>query len=137
MSNLLPPKDREPLWRYVTEGAKSGVLSLQQCNDCGRVQYPPREICGNCLSGALEWRKMDGEAEILSGTRLHISLEPYFQARLPLTVVSAQLKAGPVLYAFADTNFATGTKVNIEARIDDSGEAVLWAAARPGSGDKS
>jgi hypothetical protein len=74
---------------------------------------------------------------ILSGTRLHISLEPYFQARLPLTVVSAQLKAGPVLYAFADTNFATGTKVNIEARIDDSGEAVLWAAARPGSGDKS
>lgn len=124
----LPPAARTPLWIHVTEGAKAGELRLQHCADCGTVQYPPREVCGNCLGDNLEWKAVDGAGAVLSHTRLHGSMEPWFQNRLPVDVVSVQLDAGPVLYAFAgDGTAQTGTAVTVKAQIDEAGVAVLHA----------
>jgi len=127
----LPPAARTALWAHVTEGAKAGEFRLQVCADCGAVQYPPREICGNCLSENLDWQAIDGEGTVISHTRLQASIEPYFQARLPVDVVSVRLNAGPVLYAFAGDGAAqTGTPVMVEARIDEAGVAVLHAVQK-------
>jgi len=129
--NVLPPADRTPLWDPVTEGAKAGELRLQVCADCGTVQYPPREVCGECLSENLEWQSTDGSGTVISHTRLHASIEPYFQARLPLDVVSVRLDAGPVLYAFAgDGTAQTGTPVTVEARLDEAGVGVFHTVQR-------
>jgi uncharacterized OB-fold protein len=115
----------------VTEGAKAGEFRLQVCADCGQVQYPPREVCGECLSENLDWQAIDGKGTVLSHTRLKASVEPYFQARLPIDVVSVRLDVGPVLYAFAgDGTAETGTPVMIEARIDEAGVGVLHAKQR-------
>jgi uncharacterized OB-fold protein len=106
----------------------TGSLRLQHCAECGKVQYPRREVCGNCLSPKLEWRLTNGAAKVLSHTRLHISLDPKFEGRLPLDVALVQLDAGPVCYAFAAAPLATGDRVSVDERTDGDGEALLWAA---------
>jgi uncharacterized OB-fold protein len=123
-----PPKFRTPLWSHVTEGAKAHELRLQHCADCGQVQYPPREICGNCLSDALEWRKTSGAGEVLSATRLEISIDPWFQKRLPVDVALVKLDAGPVCYVFAADALNSGDRAIVDARVNEADEAVLWAS---------
>lgn len=127
MTTPLPPAARTPLWENVTEGARNGELRLQHCADCGQIQYPPREVCGHCLSDNLSWRITDGAGVILARTRLHISVDPWFQDHLPVAVALVKLDAGPVLYAFANDGNA-GAPVVVDARIDASGQAVLHAA---------
>lgn len=112
----------------MTQGLE---LRFQHCADCGKVQYPPREICGNCLSTKLEWRETEGAATVLSATLLHTSLDPKFTARLPLPVALVALDAGAVCYVFAAASFATGDRVRIAPRSDDGGETLLWAYPIP------
>ena len=45
----------------LTAAAAEGRFELQECQDCGTVQYPPREACHKCLSAALRWREQSGE----------------------------------------------------------------------------
>ncbi|MDA5193502.1 Zn-ribbon domain-containing OB-fold protein [Govanella unica] len=127
MSNhpLHPPRARTRLWHEITKGARQDQLRLQQCGECGRVQYPPREVCQNCLSTTLDWHDNDGLGRVISEADLHITLDPWFRDRLPLHVALVELNSGPVLYAFAPTEFEHGTPVRVRAVIDDSGEAVL------------
>lgn len=106
----------------------TSTLRLQHCAACGKIQYPPREVCGNCLSEKLEWRKTNGAARVLSFTRLHASLDPCFQGRLPIDVLLVQLDAGPVCYAFAAAPLTTGDRVTIGERIDEGGKTRLWAS---------
>lgn len=122
-----PPKKRTALWRHVTEGAGEGVLKLQHCPDCGQVQYPPREVCGVCLGTGLDWRVTPGAGAVLAVTELTASVDPWFRARLPVRVALVRLVAGPVLYAFAAPGLTAGDPAMVEARIDEAGEAVLWA----------
>lgn len=125
--SILPPARRTPLWQYVTDGAAHNELRLQVCGACGAVQYPPREICGECLADDLVWQKHDGLGKVIATTTLHASLEPWFQNHLPVRVALVQLNAGPVLYAFTSGVLQRGDAVHVQARIDDSGQAVLHA----------
>lgn len=122
---LHPPRARTRLWHEITKGARHDQLMLQQCGACGTVQYPPREICGQCLSTTLDWTTIDGMGHVLSHTVLRTSLDPWFRDHLPITVALVKLAAGPVLYAFAPHPIAAGTAVRVRAVIDPSGEAVL------------
>lgn len=123
--STLPPMGRTPLWQPVTEGAAQNEFRLQVCEECGAVQYPPREVCGTCLSDALTWRPQDGLGKVIAATALHASMEPYFQARLPVRVALVRLNAGPVVYAFNEDDLKPGAAARITARIDDSGQSVL------------
>ena len=38
---------------------RRGAFALQVCGECGAAQYPPRDVCGTCLSVALKWRDVD------------------------------------------------------------------------------
>ncbi|MDJ0926883.1 MAG: OB-fold domain-containing protein [Gammaproteobacteria bacterium] len=78
---------------------KIGNLQLLVCDDCGKVQYPDREICADCLGGTLTRKTIDNGGELLSWTRLHASLEPMFQQALPWLIASVRLSSGPVVVA--------------------------------------
>lgn len=96
------------------------ALRLQHCPNCGVVQYPRREVCGNCLSPELEWRETSGAGRLLSHTLLRVTLDPAFQDRLPLRLALIRLDAGPVLYAFAADGLETrGMAVEVEADEDN------------------
>ena len=99
---------------------------LQHCGNCAAVQYPPREICHNCLSGTLNWQETNNLGTVLAGVALQRSLEPYFQSQTPWLLGSVKLDCGPVVLVqlTADCNWS-GKRIRVTQLIDASGEAVL------------
>lgn len=124
----LPPARRTDLGRAHTAAAVAGKLMLQHCGVCATVQYPPREVCCNCLSDALRWQETDNLGTVLAAAALQRSLEPYFQAQTPWLLGSVKLDCGPVVLLQLTTNCRkTGSRVLVTQHIDASGEAILVA----------
>lgn len=106
-------------------------LELQVCRQCAKVQYPAREVCHDCLGSELEWQAVDGTGELLSWCRLHASLEPWFQQRLPWIIVSVRLHTGPVVLAhWSGDEPVIGQAVGVHWTGDHEGREVLTAQAR-------
>jgi NAD(P)-dependent dehydrogenase (short-subunit alcohol dehydrogenase family)/uncharacterized OB-fold protein len=122
----LPPAARSRVALGLTAAAALGRFELQQCGDCGAVQYPPRETCGNCLSVRLSWRPQNDQGELLAATVLHHSNDLFFRERLPWRLGLAKLACGPTVVAHlhADVPAAPAT-LRIAARLDRAGQAVL------------
>jgi uncharacterized OB-fold protein len=90
------------------------MIRLQRCKECGAAQYPPREICGACLSDRLAWQEAESlPARVLARTRLHHSNEPSFRSRLPLSLGLVRFDAGPVAICFLAEATAPGTAVQV------------------------
>jgi NAD(P)-dependent dehydrogenase (short-subunit alcohol dehydrogenase family)/uncharacterized OB-fold protein len=124
----LPPAARSRVALGLTAAAALGRFELQQCRDCGTVQYPPREACQNCLSTDLPWKAQEGEGELLAITVLHHSNDLFFRERLPWRLGLVKLASGPTLVAHLHGDVpAAPAKVRVAARLDRAGQAVLVA----------
>jgi uncharacterized OB-fold protein len=118
--------------RRMAEYASSDKLALQRCIACGTMQYPPRELCAACLADEMIWVVAGfADGDVLAVTTLHHSHEVACRAALPLRVGLVRLDAGPTVVCFLDEGCAAGTRVQIAARTDAAGRAVL-AAIRQG-----
>src|ERR671923_2700019 len=95
----LPPAARSRVALGLTAAAALGRFELQQCGDCGTVQYPPREACQNCLSIRLAWKPQSPEGELLAATVLHHSNDLFFRERLPWRLGLVHLASGPTIVA--------------------------------------
>jgi NAD(P)-dependent dehydrogenase (short-subunit alcohol dehydrogenase family)/uncharacterized OB-fold protein len=124
----LPPGQRGRVALGMTAAAAEGRFELQVCDDCGAVQYPPREACHRCLSTALKWREQSGEGELLSQTLLSHSNDLFFRERLPWRLGLVRLDAGAtlMLHLHGDVPEAPA-RVKVGARLDRAGQAVLVA----------
>ena len=124
----LPPNARSRIALGLTAGAARGVFELQVCEDCGTVQYPPREACRACLSARLRWRPQDGAGELIAETRLHHSQELYFRERVPWRVGLVRLDVGPsvVVHLHGDVARAPA-RVRVTSQLDRSNQAALVA----------
>ena len=100
---------------------------MQVCADCGAVQYPPREVCGGCLSEQLSWRAVDPSGTLLVSTTLHHSNDLYFRERLPWRVGTVRMSAGPSVVAHVHQDCADGAPVRLALKLDRSGQAVMIA----------
>jgi uncharacterized OB-fold protein len=129
MSNpTLPPAARTPLGHAQTAAATEGKLTLQQCAECSNVQYPPREVCGHCLSGELHWQETGNGGTVLAAVMLHRSLEAHFQQQTPWLLGTVKLDCGPVaLVQLPSDCREPGCRVLVTQDINASGEAVLIA----------
>lgn len=130
----LPPWARGRVALGITAGAAEGRFVLQTCEDCGTVQYPPREACGKCLSSSLQWRQQSGEGQLLSSTTLHHSNDLFFRERLPWRLGLVHLDAGPtvVVHLHGEVGEAPA-RVRVGARLDRAGQAVLIGFPNEGS----
>ena len=124
----LPPGQRGRVALGMTAAAAEGRFELQVCDDCGAVQYPPREACHRCLSPALKWCEQSGEGELLSQTTLAHSNDLFFRERLPWRLGLVRLDAGAtlMLHLHGDVPDAPA-RVKVGARLDRAGQAVLIA----------
>jgi NAD(P)-dependent dehydrogenase (short-subunit alcohol dehydrogenase family)/uncharacterized OB-fold protein len=124
----LPPGQRGRVALGMTAAAAEGRFELQQCEDCGALQYPPREACHRCLSPNLKWREQSGEGELLSQTTLAHSNDLFFRERLPWRLGLVRLDAGAtlMLHLHGDVPDAPA-RVKVGARLDRAGQAVLIA----------
>ena len=124
----LPPAARSRIALGLTAAAALGRFELQQCRDCGTVQYPPREACQNCLSIRLLWKPQSGEGELVASTVLHHSNDLFFRERLPWRLGLVKLASGPTIVAHLHGDVsAAPTKVRVAVRLDRAGQAVLVA----------
>jgi NAD(P)-dependent dehydrogenase (short-subunit alcohol dehydrogenase family)/uncharacterized OB-fold protein len=122
----LPPSARGRVALGLTAAAAEGRFELQVCEDCGAVQYPPREACGRCVSARLRWRAQSGTGQLLAETTLDHSNDLYFRERLPWRLGMVQLDAGPSVMVHLHGDVGTAPdRVRVGARIDRSGQAVL------------
>jgi len=124
----LPPAARSRIALGLTAAAALGRFELQQCRDCGTVQYPPREACQKCLSIRLDWKAQPQDGELLSDTVLHHSNDLFFRERLPWRLGLVKLACGPTVVAHLHSSIsAAPTQVVVAAKLDRAGQAVLVA----------
>jgi NAD(P)-dependent dehydrogenase (short-subunit alcohol dehydrogenase family)/uncharacterized OB-fold protein len=121
----LPPAARSRVALGLTAAAALGRFELQQCRDCGAVQYPPREACQNCLSTNLSWREQSPKGEVLAQTVLHHSNDLFFRERLPWRLGLVKLDCGPTVVAHLHD--AVTQRVRVRAMLDRAGQAVIAA----------
>jgi NAD(P)-dependent dehydrogenase (short-subunit alcohol dehydrogenase family)/uncharacterized OB-fold protein len=121
----LPPGARSRVALGLTAAAALGRFELQQCRDCGTVQYPPREACQKCLSIKLFWKHQSEKGELLAETQLHHSNDLFFRERLPWRLGLVKLDCGPTVVAHLHEEVKN--RVAIRAMLDRAGQAVLAA----------
>lgn len=123
-----PPQARSRYALGLLRGAAQGQLELQECRDCGRVQYPPREVCRRCLSDRLVWKPQSGEGELISETLLRHSLELFFRERVPWRAGLVRLAGDVTVVAHIHADVPPPpAKVRVRAHLDRAGQAVLVA----------
>ena len=124
----LPPAARSRIALGLTAAAALGRFELQQCRDCGTVQYPPREVCQKCVSVNLSWQQQPSDGELLAQTVLHHSNDLFFRERLPWRLGLVKLDCGPAVVAHLHGLIEKPpTRVHIRAMLDRAGQAVLAA----------
>ena len=121
----LPPGGRSRTALGLTAAAALGRFELQQCKDCGTVQYPPREACHRCLSVKLAWKGQRSGGELISETKLHHSNDLFFRERLPWRLGLVKLDCGPTVVAHLHDGVKK--RVDVRAMLDRAGQAVLAA----------
>jgi len=121
----LPPAARSRVALGLTAAAALGRFELQQCRECGTVQYPPREACQKCLSILLDWKVQPGDGELLAQTVLHHSNDLFFRERLPWRLGLVKLDVGPTVVAHLHDSVAQ--RVRVRAMLDRAGQAVIVA----------
>ncbi|MGH8741663.1 MAG: SDR family NAD(P)-dependent oxidoreductase [Burkholderiales bacterium] len=132
----LPPAARSRVALGLTAAAALGRFELQQCRDCGAVQYPPREACEKCLSTRILWKEQQPRGELLAATVLHHSNDLFFRERLPWRLGLIKLQSGPTVVAHLHGDVpAAPAPVRVAARLDRAGQAVLVALPDKESSD--
>lgn len=125
---VLPPGSRSRAALGLTAAAALGRFELQVCAACKTVQYPPREICHNCLGEELLWTEQDGAGELLAATAVHVSHDLFFRERMPWHLAMVRLDCGPTVVAHLHAGCPPApARVRVGARLDKSGQGVLVA----------
>ncbi|MFO7708747.1 MAG: Zn-ribbon domain-containing OB-fold protein [Desulfobacterales bacterium] len=49
---------------------ENGKVTGTRCKECGRVFFPPRADCFQCLAGKMEWFEVTGSGRLVSFSKL-------------------------------------------------------------------
>lgn len=122
-----PPTTRSTAAAGLTTAAEQGQFALQVCSACQTVQYPPRDVCCNCLHDELPWQPVANSATVVASSTLHHSTEPYFQEKMPWRIGAVQLDCGPVAIAHLQDGLTTGARATLSLELDPAQMGVLVA----------
>ena len=86
-----------PFWT----AAREGRLSMQKCDRCGTVTFPPRPWCIDCGSRELTWTDVKPEGAVYSFTvsRVVAMNYPGWESDLPILFCLIDLDDGARMYA--------------------------------------
>lgn len=71
----------EQLYKFMNEGK----LMAGRCKKCGKIHFPPRQLCDECLSNEFEWTQIPTRGKLLTYTIIHIA-PAQFQATAPYAI---------------------------------------------------
>lgn len=107
-----------------------GVLELAKCQDCGRIPFPPRPRCPDCLSDSLAWVELSGRARLRGWTDNHIvDFEGYDR---PVCIVECALEEDPgaVIAMFDDAGSVRDSVPGTPLKISFATDANGWTYPR-------
>ncbi|MES2169175.1 MAG: Zn-ribbon domain-containing OB-fold protein [Actinomycetota bacterium] len=107
------PTPRPVHWdREFWAAAARGILTAQECLDCGHLQHYPRPACANCLSRNRTWRTLSGHGRVYSFTTVRRPENPVFAAEAPFTLLDVDLEEGlRIVSRLADEKEAPGLRI--------------------------
>jgi uncharacterized OB-fold protein len=79
----------EQLCKFMGEGKLMGG----KCSKCGKIHFPPRQLCDQCFSKEFEWTQIPTEGKLLTYTIIHIA-PAQFQPMAPYAMGIVRLKNG-------------------------------------------
>jgi hypothetical protein len=79
----------EQLCKFMGEGKLMGG----KCRKCGKIHFPPRPLCDQCLSKEFEWTQIPTEGKLLTYTIIHIA-PAQFQSMAPYAMGIIRLDNG-------------------------------------------
>jgi len=128
----LPVLDRDsrPWWEAVARHE----LNVQACEQCGRLRWPPRAMCGSCGSFSWRWTPASGRGLVASWI---VNRHPFFPGMaVPSVVVTVRLgDADDVLIpgGWAGSPDGSGLRVGLPVQVGfaENSEGVVllvWGA---------
>ena len=88
-----PTPKTQPFW----DALKAHRVDIQQCDDCSKWVFFPRQHCPHCFSKSLSWKTVSGEGELHTFTISHLPTLPELADELPQKLAVVQLDEGPHL----------------------------------------
>jgi hypothetical protein len=74
-----------------------------RCQTCGAIHLPPRAICSQCHSEAIEWAELSSKGKLLAYTVIHIAPSAMIAAGYgrdnPYCTGIVQIEQGPAISA--------------------------------------
>ena len=98
---------------------------MQRCGECDRLQYPPAEVCRQCLSDDLHWQQDIPRGKVIGCVAVHRSYADDFANDGPWWVASVSLGSGVVCYTHTLDYLSAGSEVHLVAIKDRLGDGVL------------
>ena len=80
----------KPFW----DAAKTGKLLVQNCNDCKKPIFFPRDRCPHCWSQNLGWNEASGKGIVYAFSITYEGVEKAFVEDLPIVLAWIDLPEG-------------------------------------------
>ena len=68
------------------QNLKEGRLTTTKCKTCGKLSWPPRIVCPDCLSETLEWVNLGAEGELYAFTEMRLGAPLGFLEDVPFCI---------------------------------------------------
>ena len=91
---LLPDLDH-PLYAPFWAAAADARLTMQRCDVCGYVRWPPEPLCPECLTRGGTWTDLDGHGSIWSYAVYEHAFHPSLRSAVPYVCALVELDDGP------------------------------------------
>lgn len=84
MAAFVPVPDilTQPYW----DGCKNHVITVQQCQSCGRKRHRPAAGCHWCGGQGVDWVQLSGRGSLYTYTVVHRAFHPSLAEEVPYVV---------------------------------------------------
>ena len=98
MTAPVEDRDSAPWWAAV----RAHRLTVQACDGCGTLRFPPRSICARCRSRASAWVEVSGEGTVASWVVVHHAFLPVYAGAVPFAIALVRLTEQDDLLMYGD-----------------------------------
>ena len=124
-------------FKEYNEALKKDKLLGLKCKECGKINVPPKMVCGQCTSLDMEVLELSGKGNIQTFTTVFVAPEGR-EAEAPYTIVMVELDEGPWIVGNLidiDPSKATmeliGKRVNLGHKVFPGDKYSAGDMARP------
>lgn len=114
------------------DAAAEGRLSVQRCDGCDALRWPPLPSCPECRARDTTWVRVTPSGTIWSFVVYHRAFQKSLADQIPYTVAMVQLDDGPYLVGRLENGErrpAVGDRVSAEFLDVDGVPTVRWRLA--------